>query len=58
MTIYRRLIQPFLDGMKGGQKSKASANDPGMRFKTSAQKKNIKHPDPKEIQDAEFEEIK
>jgi hypothetical protein len=58
MTIYRRLIQPFLEGMKGGHKSERPNNGAGMKFKSSQRKKHIEHPDPKEIQDAEFEEIK
>jgi hypothetical protein len=49
---------PFLDGMKGGRKPKSNANEGEMKFKTSAPKKNIRSVDPKEIQDAEFEEIK
>jgi hypothetical protein len=57
-TIYRRLIQPFLEGMKGNRKQRTGAHEAEMKFKTSASKKNIKPVDPKEIQDAEFEEIK
>ena len=58
MTIYRRLIEPFIDGMRSGRKAKGASNPGGQTFSSSSRKKNINHPDPKEIQDAEFEEIK
>jgi len=59
LTIYRRLIEPFLEGLKGRRKP-YNQPDSGQstRFHSSSPKKNIKTVDPKEIQDAEFEEIK
>jgi hypothetical protein len=57
-TIYRRLIEPFFDGLRSKRDGDASKQSEGMRFKPSGPKKKIEHPDPKEIQDAEFEEIK
>ncbi len=59
MTIYRRLIQPFIQGMSGQKKTGRNTEPPqGMKFNSSPSKKNMKAVDPKEIQDAEFEEIK
>lgn len=58
-TIYRRIIRPFIQGMRGEGKANGRA-DAGqrMKFNSSSSKKNIKTVDPMEIQDAEFEEIK
>jgi len=50
-VIYRRLIQPFMDGMKGMKKTSTQSSP-------RPSKKNIEAVDPKKIQDAEFEEIK
>lgn len=57
LTIYRRLIEPFIEGLKGKTKS-YNRTDAGQKTRFGSQKKNIQHVDPKEIQDAEFEEIK
>jgi hypothetical protein len=58
LTIYRHLIEPFIEGMNAKRKP---YNKPVTETKTevkSKPSKNIKNIDPKEIQDAEFEEIK
>ena len=55
LTIYRRLIEPFIEGLKGTTKP-YNRSDAGQKF--TSQKKTVKPVDPKEIQDAEFEEIK
>ncbi|MEP7234759.1 MAG: hypothetical protein ABI778_05640 [Ignavibacteriota bacterium] len=55
-TIYRRLIVPFLDGLRSHKRKSDSPPNEKSRFSTEP-KKNIDHPDPKKIQDAEFEEI-
>ena len=58
-TIYRRLIKPFIEGLKDRQKPyHSSASRQDRKFNSSDSKKNIHSVDPKEIQDAEFEEIK
>jgi len=58
-TIYRRLIKPFIRGMMGEKKPNGQGDArQDMKFNSSPPKKNIKTVDPKEIQDAEFEEIK
>ena len=57
LTIYRRLIEPFIEGLKGTTKP-YNRPDAGAKTRYGSQKKNVKHVDPKEIQDAEFEEIK
>jgi hypothetical protein len=58
LTIYRRLIEPFIEGMKGKRKP-YNRTDSGQKtkFNSASAKKNINSIDPKEIQDAEFEEI-
>lgn len=55
LTIYRRLIEPFIEGLKARTKP-YNRSDAGQKF--TSKKKTVKHVDPKEIQDAEFEEIK
>ncbi len=59
LTIYRRLIEPFFEGLKGQKKpfnnSEAQQKEKFHFTSTQQKKKPI---DPKEIQDAEFEEIK
>lgn len=57
LTIYRRLIEPFIEGLKGETKP-YNKTDAGWRTRFGSQRKKVKHVDPKEIQDAEFEEIK
>ena len=59
LTIYRRLIKPFLEGIAGKNKTNnQSGYRQNTKFNTTPPKKNIKTVDPNEIQDAEFEEIK
>ena len=58
-TIFRRVVKPFLDGLKGKQKRYGQGGSgQNTKFHTTPPKKNMKAVDPKEIQDAEFEEIK
>ena len=58
-VIYRRLIQPFIQGIKGMRNPDNQAPRPKQQnFRPSSSKKNVEAVDPKKIQDAEFEEIK
>lgn len=59
LTIYRRLIEPFIEGLKGKRKPyNQTGSGQSTKFNSPPPKKNIKTVDPNEIQDAEFEEIK
>lgn len=58
LIIYKRLIEPFVEGISGLRKSYTKAQpDQKKNFGSSQSKKNIEAVDPKKIQDAEFEEI-
>jgi len=59
LVIYRRLIEPFIEGISGLRKSYNKPQPPTeKKFSVFHSKKNIEAIDPKKIQDAEFEEIK
>lgn len=59
LTIYRRLIRPFVEGIGGKAKpNDQSGTSQSFKFNSASSKKNSKHVDQKEIQDAEFKEIK
>jgi hypothetical protein len=53
LMIYRRIIEPFLEGMRGTRKQYNQSND------RSSVRNEPRHglPKDKEIEDAEFEEI-
>ena len=59
LTIYRRLIEPFIEGLKGVRKpyNRPEAQQ-AKKFRHSSAQNKVKPVDPMEIQDAEFEEIK
>ncbi len=59
LTIYRRLIRPFIEGISGKRKpNNQTRTAQSSEFTSASTKKNSKHIEQKEIQDAEFEEIK
>ena len=58
LTVYRRIIEPFLEGISGNRKPyNQQEAEPNVRT-TAKNRKAVKPIDPNEIRDAEFEEIK
>ena len=54
LVLYRRIVEPFLEGMRGARKP---YNDPQGRTSVKSEPRHGL-PKDKEIQDAEFTEIK
>jgi hypothetical protein len=59
LTVYRRIIEPFKEGLRGRKQPYNEANaGQKVKFQSSGKRREMKIIDPKEIKDAEFEEIK